>query len=213
VAWDRDNLWRLMFGILNGPAVDASLASALAQAIARSRLRHPDLLDSTELATVRPQTDRIHLQAAAGNTEAVGIPGAHSIGFNPGQVAERHNDAINVDHSDEPAAPAPAPALNNSTQAQTHRRAGSRVCPNLVCEAAGLPTPLETCDLCASRTEVRPEPRTSVTGPPTGGRRSTSAAPAQSACQNGRCEAFALPTQLPACDLCGTPTIPTAAAG
>jgi hypothetical protein len=84
VAWDHGDLWRLMFGVVHGPGVDARLASAVASTVAQARLRHPGQLDAADLDAVRRHAERVHLEAAAGDTEALGIPGAYSIGAHPG---------------------------------------------------------------------------------------------------------------------------------
>jgi hypothetical protein len=88
IGWDRGDRWRLLFGGLSGQPVDGWLASTLAQAIARTRMRHPELLDAEELAAVRPQAREVRLDATAGSTVAVRIAGTHTIGFQPAPAAE-----------------------------------------------------------------------------------------------------------------------------
>jgi hypothetical protein len=82
VAWDHGHRWRLLFSA-HRPGVDARLASYLAWTVVRRRWEYQDLLDEDDRKLLRSQGERLRIAAAPGTTEALHVPGAYSIGFNP----------------------------------------------------------------------------------------------------------------------------------
>jgi len=82
VAWDHGHRWRLMFSA-HRPGVDAGLASYLAWTVVRRRWQYQDLLAEGDLELLRSQGEELRIAAEPGTTEALHLPGAYSIGFNP----------------------------------------------------------------------------------------------------------------------------------